>query len=131
VLVNDCDATFPIRIDPTFTDANWISMGYYSGANGTVEAAVVDGSGNLYIGGSFTDVGDIVANGIAKWNGSGWSALGSAIIGDVRALAVSGTNLYAAGQFTIAGSSATNLIARWDGSSWSAYLPSNSFALRV
>jgi hypothetical protein len=36
----------------TFSDANWISM-YPSipGANGLVRAAVVDGSGNLYIGG--------------------------------------------------------------------------------
>jgi len=34
----------------TFTDANWISMGGIPGANGTVSAAIVDGSGNLYVG---------------------------------------------------------------------------------
>src|SRR5436190_20341993 len=60
-----------------FTDANWVSMGSLPGANGTVRAAVVDGSGNLYIAGSFTMVGDVFANYIAKWNGSSWSALGS------------------------------------------------------
>ena len=27
VLVNDADAVCPVRIDPTFSDANWISMG--------------------------------------------------------------------------------------------------------
>ncbi len=40
-----------VRIDPTFSDANWISMGGIPGANGDVYAAVVDGAGNLYIGG--------------------------------------------------------------------------------
>jgi len=27
LMVNDTDAVYPIRIDPTFSDANWISMG--------------------------------------------------------------------------------------------------------
>jgi hypothetical protein len=70
VLVDDTEAVYPVRIDPTFSDANWISMGGLPGANGVVYAAVVDSSGNLYIGGSFTIVGDVFANGIAKWNGS-------------------------------------------------------------
>src|SRR5207244_1222128 len=60
VVVNDADAVYPVRIDPTFSDANWSSMGF-PGANGEVEAAVVDGSGNLYIGGYFTLVGDVIA----------------------------------------------------------------------
>jgi hypothetical protein len=103
----------------TFTDANWISMGGIPGANGQVNAAVVDGSGDLYIGGAFTVVGDMVANYVAKWDGSRWTALGSGVNGNVFALAVSGSNVYAGGQFTMAGgSSATN---RRDGaaSSWS------------
>ena len=58
VLVDDALAVYPVRIDPTFSDANWISMnGGIPGADGSVYAAVVDGSGNLYIGGSFTVVG--------------------------------------------------------------------------
>src|SRR5207247_2636394 len=75
VLVNDADAVYPVRIDPTFSDANWISMGDVPGADNDVYAAVVDGSGNLYIGGAFTVVSDTIANYIAKWNGSSWSAL--------------------------------------------------------
>ena len=77
----------------TFSDANWSSMGGYPGANGSVRATVVDGSGNLYIAGSFTTVGDVFANGVAKWDGSSWSALGSGIKGTVYALAVSGNDL--------------------------------------
>src|ERR1039458_7666107 len=76
VVVNDAEAVYPVRIDPTFSDANWVGMGGFPGANGTVDAAVTDGSGNLYIGGYFTIVGNVFANNIAEWNGSSWSALG-------------------------------------------------------
>ncbi len=37
----------------------------------------VDWSGNLYVGGDFTGIGTVLANRIAKWNGSTWSAFGS------------------------------------------------------
>ena len=70
MVVNDADAVYPVRIDPTFSDANWISMGGIPGADGEVYAAVVDGSGNLYIGGDFTVVG-MVALPIALPNGTG------------------------------------------------------------
>ena len=120
VVVNDANAMYPVRIDPTFSDANWISSGGIPGVNSTVNAAVVDDSGNLYIGGNFTIVGDIFANHIAKWNGSGWSALGSGVDGQVNALAVSGSNLYVGGYFTNAGRITANGIAKWDGNNWSA-----------
>jgi hypothetical protein len=128
VVVNDAEAVYPVRIDPTFSDANWVSMGGVPGANGPVNAAVIDGSGNLYIGGFFTAAGNVIANNIAEWNGSSWSALGSGISGQgddgngpyVYALAVSGSTVYAGGDFTTAGGSAANDIAQWNGSSWSA-----------
>src|SRR3989454_7898981 len=91
VVVNDAGAVYPIRIDPTFSDANWSSMNpSIPGVNGGVNAAVVDGSGNLYIGGYFSVVGDAFANSIAKWNGSSWTALGSGMDNGVSALAGSG-----------------------------------------
>jgi hypothetical protein len=125
VVVNDADAIYPICIDPTFSDANWVSMGGVPGTDGTVSAAVTDGSGNLYIGGYFTVVGNTIANYIAEWNGSSWSALGSGMSGgeyetSVSALAVSGSTLYAGGSFTTAGGIAATNIAQWNGSSWSA-----------
>ncbi len=119
VLVDDSDAVYPVRIDPTFSDANWISMGGIPGTDSQVRAAVVDGSGNLFIAGDFTIVGDTLANHIAKWNGSSWSPLGSGLNDWVLALAVSGSNLYAGGYFTTAGGSAASHIAKWDGSGWS------------
>jgi hypothetical protein len=121
VVVEDTDAVYPVRIDPTFSDANWFSMSpTIPGASGIVNAAAVDSSGNLYIGGQFTIAGGVVANNIAKWNGSSWSALGSGMNGGVSALVMSGSDLYAGGNFTTAGGVAANYIAEWNGSSWSA-----------
>ena len=126
VVVNDANAVYPVRIDPTFSDANWVSMGGLPGANGTVGAAVIDGSGNLYIGGSFTIVGNTFATNVAEWNGTSWSALGSGVegggyYGGVSALAVSGSTLYAGGTFTTAGDDTNaNGIAQWNGTNWSA-----------
>jgi hypothetical protein len=134
VLVDDIEAVYPMRIDPTFSDANWISMGGLPGADGGVHAAVVDGSGNLYIGGDFTIVGEVAATNIAKWNGSSWTALGSGIEGRVYALAVSGNDLYAGGEFGTAGGGSANYIAKWNGSGWSALgsgVNSPVFALAV
>ncbi|SPE50519.1 conserved exported hypothetical protein [Verrucomicrobia bacterium] len=111
----------PGRADtPTFSDANWVSLG--SGMNGTVFALAASGT-NLYAAGRFTTAGGIPANNIARWDGSAWSALGSGMGGDypyVYALAVSGTNLYAGGLFTTAGGVRANNIAKWDGRAWSA-----------
>jgi len=90
-------------IESSFSDANWTSMGGVPGANGEVLAAIMDDSGNLYIGGEFTVVDQINANHIAKWDGSRWTALGSGVDRPVRALAISGSDLYAGGFFTTAG----------------------------
>src|SRR5262245_42638031 len=102
------------------------------GTNGGVRAFAEfdDGSGPaLYVGGSFTSAGRVVANRIAKWDGERWSALGSGMNPGyanrtVSALAVfddgSGPALFAGGQFTTAGGVAANHIAKWDGSSWAA-----------
>ena len=90
VVVEDAGAVYPVRIDPTFTDENWVSI---PAASSIVRAIVADGSGNVYIGGNFRVVGGVTANYIAKWNGSAWSSLGSGMDSVVYALAVSGTDL--------------------------------------
>ncbi len=121
ILVSDAEAVYPIRIDPTFSDENWISISpSLVGVDGIVNAAVVDGAGNLYVGGGFTVAGSVVANRVAKWDGSSWSALGSGMNNTVHAPAVSGSDLYAGGEFTTAGGVVANYVAKWNGSSWSA-----------
>ena len=82
-----------------------------------------DGSGQkLYVGGSFTSVGDAPIAFLATWDGSTWSAVGAGIGGAVRALQVwddgTGPALYAGGTFTTAGGTAASRLARWDGTSW-------------
>jgi hypothetical protein len=117
VLVNDAGAVYPVRIDPTVSDANWSPLG--SGINGDVYALAVSG-GTLYAGGNFSTPGYMVA----QWDGSSWSGMGG-VSGTVNALAVSADGtVYAGGEFKTANGN-LNLavvyyIAQWNGSSWSA-----------
>ena len=121
VRVADAQASYPIRIDPTFSDADWASLNPgIPGASNVVRAAVVDGAGDLYIGGDFTVVGTVAASRIAKWNGTNWSALGAGMDGSVSALAVSGTDVFAGGSFITADGVTVNRIAKWNGTNWSA-----------
>ena len=89
--------------------------------NSSVTALAVDGSGTLYVGGSFTMAGGGAALNIAKWEGSGWSALQD-INSFMMALAVDVSgHLYAGGQFQQAGTTAVHNVAKWTISSacWS------------
>ena len=84
-----------------------------------------DGSGPaLYAGGYFFTAGDVVAYGIARWDGSAWSPLGSGTSSEVVDLAVyddgSGAALYAGGLFFEAGGVDMSGVAKWDGLNWSA-----------
>jgi trimeric autotransporter adhesin len=111
--------------------SNWSALGLglsgprFYGQRSLVSALAVSGS-DLYASGVFTNAGGVAAHGIAKWNGSSWSALGSGLGGvpadqlQVSALAVSGNDLYAGGWFKTAGGVAATNVARWNGSSWSA-----------
>lgn len=126
VVVEDAGAAYPVRIDPTFSDADWVALNTeIAGANGPVNAFAVDGNGNIYAGGWFSAIGTVEANRIAKWDGNAWSALDSGMTGElsggsVTALAVIGSDLYAGGYFTTAGGTAANYVAKWNGSDWSA-----------
>ncbi len=119
VKVDDSAAVWPLRIDPLFSDADWVSMGGFPGTSGSVETLATNGV-DLFVGGHFAAAGNVVANHIAKWDGSTWSALGTGMDDGVLALAVNGGDLYAGGMFTTAGGVTANGIAKWDGSTWSA-----------
>lgn len=122
VRLEDADASYPVRVDPTFSDADWVSLNPgIPGVNGVVFAVASDGFGNLYVGGSFTVAGTVAANCVAKWDGSSWSPLGLGTTGAVYALAVNGTDVYVGGAFNAAGGSTANrFIAKWNGATWSA-----------
>jgi hypothetical protein len=106
----------------------WNPLG--SGINGTVDVIVVTTNGVAYVGGDFTTAGGVTVNGIAKWNGTTWSALGSGVTGTgagpsgdptVNSLVMNGTNLYVGGSFTNAGGVYAQGIAVWNGSTWSSF----------
>ena len=107
---------------------NWSALGsgvQFNNGYAVVYALAVSGH-DLYAAGRFTTAGGVPVNSIAKWNGTNWSALGSALAGGfanppfVYALTLSGSDLYAGGTFTAAGGNAANYIAKWNGKSWSA-----------
>ncbi len=115
-----------------FDGTSWSTLGGSgTSASGTVQDLAIwdlDGPGGnppeLYVGGSFTTIGGVSANQIARWNGATWSALGTGTGSTINALAVyndgNGEALYAGGGFTTAGGGSANRIAKWNGTSWSA-----------
>ena len=58
-------------------------------------ALALDGSGNLYAAGYFTEAGGVSVNYVAKWDGQNWSPLGAGMDNVVSSLAVVGDDLYA------------------------------------
>ena len=90
------------------------------GINGGVYSLTTDTVNNiLYAGGGFTTAGGNNANGIAKWNGTSWSGLGTGVNGGVLALTMNNGDLYVGGSFTTAGGNPANDIAKWNGADWS------------
>jgi len=82
---------------------------------------VVDGNGQLYLGGSFESVSGIPARNIAFWDGISWHALGDGVNKQLYALALGPSGeFYAVGLFTEAGSLPAQHVARWDGVRWHA-----------
>jgi hypothetical protein len=84
-----------------------------------------DGGGPaLFVGGDFMVSGPVSATCFAKWTGSSWVALGTALNDEVESLGVfddgNGPALYAGGRFTSAGGVFVGCIAKWDHSGWSA-----------
>jgi hypothetical protein len=94
------------------------------GTPNMISAVLVNGT-DVYVGGEFTRIGGISANGIARWDGRRWwpvgDAFGDGVVGLVRALAWYQGELHAAGAFfRIDEGVRTDLgaVMRWDGSSW-------------
>jgi hypothetical protein len=101
------------------------------GINDTIYALTTfdDGDGGaLYVGGQFLKAGLATAKKIGRWDGQGWSAVGTGFEEQfVRALAVfdegDGPRLFAGGNFDHAGKVNTPHVARWDGIKWTAVGP--------
>lgn len=99
------------------------------GLNSSVSALTIDADGNVVAGGRFTKTGDgseTEVNGVARWNGSSWEAIGSgfsdALNNPVGILKVDANgDLIAGGGISQLGDgsfTSVDHIARWNGSSW-------------
>ena len=102
-----------------------LGTGMSGGSFAAVNALTTLPSGDLIAGGQFSTAGGVTVNGVARWNGAAWSALGTGTSGgslpNVRALtALPSGDLIAGGEFTTAGGVTVNGIARWNGSAWLA-----------
>lgn len=110
---------------------NWSALGNNGAGVGAMNAMVVslaiDGSDNVYAGGSFTNAAGIAeADYVARWNGSSWSALGSNGSGNgalvsasggtvIQEITINGTDVYVGGFFTGgAGIPTADYAARFD-----------------
>lgn len=134
-LVRDFDKIYVGYVRPSLTDGHTYSgiKVWNSGTNtwsslGSLQDSLIDGYLNtlatyefgntIYAGGSLTKTGNTFALNIAKWS-NGWSSLGSALNGDVAAIATNGNDIFLAGNFSSAGGLPADNIAKWNGSSWS------------
>jgi uncharacterized repeat protein (TIGR01451 family) len=105
----------------------WTPLG--AGVIGLYAGAVAVSGNDVYVGGDFSQAGDVRTNNVAKWNGSTstWSDLGMGAYGRVGALAVSGSDVYVGGTFNAVGNPdgsgvTVNCVAKWNASTntWSA-----------
>jgi hypothetical protein len=95
-------------------------------SDGEIHALATAANGDVYAGGSFTQIGGVDANNIARWDGTQWNRLGTmlsnGVDGTVYALTIlSNGDLYVGGHFSrvFDGTEVPALnIARWNGSAW-------------
>jgi hypothetical protein len=76
---------------------------------------------DLYVGGYFTNAGGLYTRGLAKWDGTNWSALPGNFHGVVFKTLVSGNDLYVAGIFGIGDDTNNYAFAKFDGANWTTY----------
>ncbi len=110
-----------------WNDTIFSSLGQFSGNfppyNYHPALAFTEYNSKLIAGGYFTSIDGSPYgsySGIAAWNDTTWSALGTGFNNAVFALTVFNGELYAGGKFTASGDNLTplNHIAKWDGANW-------------
>lgn len=117
--------TTPGVVGPAATSTDPVNI------DGRVLASALfdDGTGEaLYVCGRFRFGGEVSARSIARWDGTGWSAVGGAFPDQFPALVVSalvvyddgnGPALYAGGNMTTQSPLFIGGVMKWDGTSWS------------
>lgn len=144
---------YAIAIDGTdlyaggiFTTAGGIAANNIARWNGTAWSALGSGvsnpapispgvfsiavnNSNVYAGGTFATAGGMTVNHIAKWNGVGWTGLGSGLnpSAGVTGIGTMGNDVYIVGSFSTAGNKGSMGFGRYSDVSavWSGAVDSN------
>ncbi|MEO8147797.1 MAG: T9SS type A sorting domain-containing protein [Bacteroidia bacterium] len=102
---------------------SWAPLGSGMGATSVgynYVFALAEYNGSLFAGGMYESAGGVLANSIAKWDGTSWIDLnggvwyGGSNVYAVNALTVYNNDLYASGIFTSAGAESVAHIAKWN-----------------
>ncbi len=117
--------TLPVGGRLIYRDADGVWHDVANGANGIgspVQALVEAPNGDIYIGGYFTNAGNVAeADYLCKWDGSAITAVVPGFTASVRALCFDAAgNLYIGGNFTDVGDGNGDLIVKWDGAALSS-----------
>lgn len=109
--------------------ARWDGSVWSAVPGGSADRLVSDialGGTNLYICGSFTQIGGITATNVVSFNGTSWNTLGTGLhffqnglgLPQANRLCWSSNQLYVVGGFDRAGNVGAANVARWDGTNW-------------
>ncbi|GAB4492508.1 MAG: hypothetical protein OHK0019_14560 [Saprospiraceae bacterium] len=116
-----------------FNGTEWMSPGHLTGDIGSSYGFCLYHdtlSGDLYVGGEFDYAGEVVANGVARWDGAQWHPMGKGFNNRVRKIFRYQGQLYAAGSFSKSGGQSCKYLARWTGSTWQEVLPTLDHIVR-
>ena len=102
--------------------SSWSALGSgvaWTGFSASILSLAALPTGEVVAGGWFTIAGGVPAVGVARWNGSAWSALGGSVNSVVNTiLPMPNGDLVVGGQFGSAGGVTATGVARWNGTNW-------------
>ena len=110
--------------DLKINDERWAESFSLGGVDEEILSFAKDDMGNVYVGGAFSTINGVVANGISMWDGKQWHSLDGGLSSNsqakVHAIMLIDNQVYVGGVFNAAGDVEVNNIARWDGAQWHA-----------
>lgn len=103
-------------------DGEWSNKFPTNSVSGVIRKIIQDKTGHIYIGGTFKTVGNVVANGVAMWDGSQWSALADTPENNGLYFMEmdSAGHLYITVSVNVSEYYSTHKIYCWDGLSWTS-----------
>lgn len=111
----------PVANIARWDGANWRPLG--EGVGDTAPWSWIDDmvrfEGDVIVCGRFDEAGGVPVNGLARWDGAQWHALGADLVGDVNRMAVYGDQLIVSGSINyIGGLESPGSVVAWDGAQW-------------